>query len=288
MLVFRLPVPLASCGATFAGRHSRPFACKQAPTRLASTGSLRFHFGYVNFMVLSSFQGSGEPDERRSPAIPRPRTKTQGADQPAGVLHLGGDHRRHGAVFGDRAGNGGDRLRQRQITGDQRRRLVLRAHRGDHHHPGDLSGGEPLRRHQAGQGSLRAGLQLHLLVRDAVLRRHGHRSYVLRRRRAGDPLHRAADGGPGHHRGRQGSDARHLLPLGAARLEHLRHRRPDSRLLQFPARPAADAALGALPTDRQENLRPAGPRGGHLRGGGHGVRRRHLAGLRRRAGQRRA
>lgn len=167
------------------------------------------------------------------------------------------------------------------------RQLVLRTGRGADPDQRGVPRRQPLRRHQTRPRPQSSRLPQHHLVRHAVLRRHGHRSDVLRRCRTGDALHHPTGRRAEHRAGGEGSDEADLLPLGPACLGDLRHRRADPGLLQLSPRPAADPALGAVSADRRTYLRPHRPRGGYLRDHRHRVRRGDFARLRRAADQQR-
>lgn len=164
------------------------------------------------------------------------------------------------------------------------RRLVLPA--GDDAVP-DLRGGHRafrLRQDQARCRPRRAGIQLPVLGRHAVRRRHQHHPVLLLRIRAADPFPPAA-ARRGRYPGSRAAGHGTAVPaLGPARLGRVRPGGDGPGLLRLPPQPAAGPALGALPVDRQAHQRADRLHGGLLRHHRHGVRPRRRHGLRRAPG----
>ena len=147
--------------------------------------------------------------------------------------------------------------------------------------------GVPLRPHPARSGRLEARVRDHVVVRDAVHRRHGYRARLLRGERAGQLLPGASRRRGGHARGRAERDVPDLLPLGPAPVGDLHRTRSRAGLLRVPQGPPAAPGIGALPAARGAHQPLAGLRGRRPRGVRHPVRPRHVAGTRGPAGRRR-
>ena len=113
-----------------------------------------------------------------------------------------------------------------------------------------LACARPIRHDPAGPRRRRARVQRRLLDRHDVLRRHGHRSDVLRRRRAADALHHPA---PWHRRGGKSGGGPecvgdHAVSLDSAPVGDLRGRRACDRLRRVPQGPATAGQRGIRAT----------------------------------------
>ena len=184
------------------------------------------------------------------------------------------------------------RRHQRARRGHQRRRLGVRARGQRLRRLRAVARDQQVRADPARQGRRGSGVQDHLVDRDDVQCRDGHRPDVLRRRRTTVPFHVAASRNgrrPATPEAFDTAMATTLVPLDIAPVGDLRGGGPGHRLQHLPQGPPAVDQLDLRPAAGQARtggwLRPRHRHPGDLR---HPVRVGRLPGSWRTADRRRS